>query len=261
MIVILYLVLGAAAGLIAGLFGVGGGLIIVPALIFSFSLQGLSADVLTQVAIGTSLATIVFTSLSAIKTHHSKGAIDWPLVKRLTLGIVAGVVLGSLLADYLPGELLQTIIGIYALIVAVQMGFDLKPKADHVLPKGAGLSVAGGIIGFISALFGIGGGSLTVPYLSWCRVEMRNAVATSSACGLPIAVVGLFSYMMTGWGKAGLPEYSLGYIYLPAFFGIIITSTLFAKQGAKLAHLLPSHVLKRYFAILLLCVAIKFIFF
>ncbi len=261
MIVVLYLVLGAAAGLIAGLFGVGGGLIIVPALIFSFSLQGVSTAVLTQVAIGTSLATIVFTSLSAIKTHHSKGAIDWPLVKRLTLGIVAGVVLGSLLADYLSGEFLQTIIGIYALIVAVQMGFDLKPQAAHELPKGAGLSVAGGIIGFISALFGIGGGSLTVPYLSWCRVEMRNAVATSFACGLPFAVVGLFSYMMTGWGEAELPEYSLGYIYLPAFFGIIITSTLFAKQGAKLAHFLPSHVLKRYFAILLLCVGVKFIFF
>jgi len=261
MIVVLYLILGAAAGLTAGLFGVGGGLIIVPALVFSFTMQELSPIVLTQLAIGTSLATIIFTSISSIKTHHSKGAIDWGLVKRLTVGIIIGAVLGSIFADYLPGETLQVIIGIYALTVAVQMGFNLKPKAEHDLPKGAGLSVAGGVIGAISALFGIGGGSLTVPYLSWCRVEMRNAVATSSACGLPIAVAGVCSYIVTGWNTPELPEYSLGYIYLPAFFGIIITSTVFAKQGAKLAHSLPSHVLKRYFALLLLAVGSKFIFF
>jgi uncharacterized membrane protein YfcA len=261
MIVVVYLILGAAAGLMAGLFGVGGGLIIVPALIVSFTFQDLSPDVLTQLAIGTSLATIIFTSLSSIKTHHSKGAIDWTLVKRLTVGIVIGAVVGSIFADYLPGETLQMIIGVYALTVAVQMGFDLKPKAQHDLPKGAGLTVAGGVIGAISALFGIGGGSLTVPYLSWCRVEMRNAVATSSACGLPIAVAGVSSYIATGWNNPNLPEYSLGYIYLPAFFGIIITSTVFAKQGAKLAHRLPSHVLKRYFALLLLAVGSKFIFF
>lgn len=259
MTVLLYLVLGAAAGLIAGLFGVGGGLIIVPALVFAFSFQDLSSDVLTQMAIGTSLATIIFTSISAIKTHHSKAAIDWPLVKRLTLGIVIGAVLGSLLADSLPGETLQIIIGIYAFVVAIQMGFGLKPKAEHELPKGAGLSLAGGFIGSVSALFGIGGGSITVPYLSWCSVEMRKAVATSSACGLPIAVAGCISYMMTGWGNNDLPAYSLGYIYLPAFFGIILTSTVFAKQGAKLAHSLPSHILKRYFALLLLAVSIKFI--
>jgi len=261
MIVVLYLILGAAAGLIAGLFGVGGGLIIVPALVFSFTFQSISPAVLTQLAIGTSLATIIFTSISSIKTHHGKGAIDWSLVKRLTFGIVIGAILGSIFADYLPGETLQMIIGIYALTVAVQMGFDLKPKAEHDLPKGAGLSVAGGVIGAISALFGIGGGSLTVPYLSWCRVEMRNAVATSSACGLPIAVAGVCSYIVTGWNNPDLPEYSLGYIYLPAFFGIIITSTVFAKQGAKLAHSLPSHILKRYFALLLLGVGSKFIFF
>ena len=231
MIVVLYLILGAVAGLTAGLFGVGGGLIIVPALVFSFTMQELSPVVLTQLAVGTSLATIIFTSISSIKTHHSKGAIDWQLVKRLTFGIVIGAVL------------------------------DLKPKAEHDLPQGAGLSVAGGVIGAISALFGIGGGSLTVPYLSWCRVEMRNAVATSSACGLPIAVAGVCSYIVTGWHNPDLPEYSLGYIYLPAFFGIIITSTVFAKQGAKLAHSLPSHILKRYFALLLLGVATKFIFF
>lgn len=259
MIVVLYLILGAAAGLIAGLFGVGGGLIIVPALIFSFSFLGLSEVVLTQIAIGTSLATIVFTSLSAIKTHHSKKAINWSLVKDLTFGIVVGVILGSLLADHLPGAILQIIIGCYALIVAVQMGFNLKPKASATLPERTGLTAIGGGIGFVSSLFGIGGGSLTVPYLSWCSVEMRKAVATSSACGLPIAVVGLFSYMVTGWGNPALPEYSLGYIYLPAFFGIIVTSTIFAKLGAKLAHSLPSYLLKRYFALLLLCVSAKFI--
>jgi len=259
MTIIMYLVLGAAAGMIAGLFGVGGGLIIVPALVFAFSFQELSPDILTQMAIGTSLSTIIFTSLSAVKTHHSKGAIDWPLVKRLSFGIIIGAVFGSLLADSLPGETLQLIIGVYAFIVAIQMGFGLKPKAEHELPKGAGLSVAGSIIGSVSALFGIGGGSITVPYLSWCSIEMRKAVATSSACGLPIAVAGCASYIATGWGNSELPEYTLGYIYLPAFFGIILTSTVFAKQGARLAHALPSHILRRYFALLLLAVSIKFI--
>ena len=259
--VILYLLLGSGAGLIAGLFGVGGGLIIVPALIFAFSWQGLSSSVLTHMAIGTSLATIIFTSLSAIKTHHSKGAIDWPLVKQLTLGIIIGAMLGSLLSNYLPGATLQMIIGIYALIVAIQMGLNLKPNAVHQLPGRWGLTLVGGIIGSISALFGIGGGSLTVPYLSWCYVPMRNAVATSSACGLPIAVAGMASYIATGWGNSELPAYSIGYVYVPALVGIIFTSTNFAKIGAKLAHSLPENLLKRYFAILLLGIATKFIFF
>ena len=259
--VILYLLLGSGAGLIAGLFGVGGGLIIVPALIFAFSWQGLSPLVLTHMAIGTSLATIIFTSLSAIKTHHSKGAIDWPLVKQLTFGIIIGAILGSLLSNYLPGATLQMIIGIYALIVAIQMGLNLKPNAVHQLPGRRGLTLIGGIIGSISALFGIGGGSLTVPYLSWCHVPMRSAVATSSACGLPIALAGVLSYIGTGWNNELLPEYALGYVYLPALIGIILTSTVFAKMGAKLAHSLPDFLLKRYFAVLLLGIANKFLFF
>lgn len=261
MLLISYLLLGAGAGLIAGLFGVGGGLIIVPALVFSFSLQGVSSVVLTQMAIGTSLATIVFTSLSSIKTHHSKAAIDWPLVKQLTIGIIIGAMMGSYVADLLPGDILQLIIGCYAFLVAIQMGFDLKPKAAKSLPTGVGLNAVGGCIGAISALFGIGGGSLTVPYLAWCNVDMRRAVATSAACGLPIAIAGFVSYMFTGWHNEQLPEYSAGYVYLPALFGIIITSTYFAKIGAKLAHTLPSLVLKRCFALLLIAVGIKFIIF
>lgn len=257
---LLYLPLGAAAGVLAGLFGIGGGLIIVPALVLSFTAQGVDPAVLTHLAVGTSLATIVFTSINSVLAHHSKGAVLWPIFVWLTVGILAGAVLGSLTAAALKGPMLQKVIGLFAIAMAVQMGLDLKPKASREVPGKPGLSLAGVVIGWASAIFGIGGGSLTVPFLTWRSVPMPQAVATSAACGLPIALCSALSFMFVGWNEAHLPDWSLGFVYLPAMLGIAATSMFFARLGAHLAHRLPPRVLKRLFALQLLGVGLFFLF-
>lgn len=253
-----YLVLGVGAGILAGLFGVGGGLIIVPVLIFSFDALGISDDVATHLAIGTSLATIIFTSLSSAQAHNSKGNIDWRIVKWLAIGIIFGCVLGGFTASLLQGVTLKIIIGCFVICMAIQLGFNLKPKASKSLPKEPGLTIVGSIIGWASAIFGIGGGSLTVPFLAFCSVPMQRAVAVSAACGIPIAISGALSYMWFGWHVAGLPSWSLGYIYLPALIGITATSMVFSRLGAKLAYRLSAVLLRRMFAVFLFIVGCSF---
>ena len=256
---LLYLILGGFAGVLAGLFGVGGGIIIVPVLVLSFTAQGFSPEVLTHLAVGTSLATIIFTSINSILAHHRKGAVRWPIVLWMTLGILAGTAVGTLTAAAIQGPMLLKIIGVFAIVMAIQMGLNLKPKASRDVPGKPGLTLAGGVIGWASAIFGIGGGSLTVPFLSWRSVPMQQAVATSAACGLPIALVGALSFMLVGWDEAQLPQWSLGFVYLPAMAGIAITSMFFARIGANLAHRLSPLLLKRLFALLLLGVGINFL--
>ncbi len=254
-----YLALGACAGVLAGLFGIGGGLIIVPALVFGFQLQGVSDAVLTHLAVGTSLATIVITSISSVRTHHQKGGVRWDIFKPLAVGIVLGAVLGAKTASGLKGPVLQTIIGVFAILVAIQMLLALAPKPSRALPNKGTLFTTGGVFGWASAIFGIGGGSLVVPYLSWCNVKMQEAVGTSSACGFPIAVSGALTYAWLGWGDAALPEYATGFVYWPALVGITATSVVFARVGAKLAHRLPPTTLKRIFGVLLMGVGIRFL--
>lgn len=256
---VLYLVLGACAGVLAGLFGVGGGLIIVPVLVYSFSAHGFSPDVLTQMAVGTSLATIVFTSINSILEHHRRGAVLWPVFVWMTVGILVGSALGAVTASKIQGPVLQKIIGVFAILVSIQMALGLQPKGAGGVPGRTGLGVAGGLVGWASAIFGIGGGSLTVPFLSWRGVPMQQAVATSSACGLPIAIAGAISFMVVGWHNARLPEMSVGFVYLPALVGIAVTSMFFARIGARLAHRLPAKVLKRLFALLLFSVGLSFL--
>ncbi|WP_019409218.1 sulfite exporter TauE/SafE family protein [Pseudomonas psychrophila] len=256
---LLYLVLGGFAGVLAGLFGVGGGLIIVPVLVFSFTLQGFSHEVLTHLAVGTSLATIIFTSINSVIAHNRKGAVLWPLFAWMSVGILVGAGIGALTAEAISGPHLQKIIGVFAVIIALQMALDLKPKASRTVPGKLGLSLAGSVIGWASAIFGIGGGSLTVPFLTWRGVTMQQAVATSSACGLPIALAGALSFMMIGWHNPDLPAHSLGFVYLPALLGIALTSMFFARFGARLAHKLSPRLLKRLFAALLFCVGLSFL--
>lgn len=256
---ILYLLLGAAAGVLAGLFGVGGGMIIVPVLVYSFQAQGFAPEVLTHLAVGTSLATIVFTSINSVRAHHQRGAVRWPIFRALTGGILVGAVIGGMTAASLKGPLLQKIIGVFAMLMAVQMGLNLKPKASREVPGKLGLGLAGTVIGWASAIFGIGGGSLTVPFLTWRSVPMPQAVATSAACGLPIAVASALSFMWLGRHAEYLPQWSAGFVYLPALLGIATTSMFFARFGARLAHHLPAHVLKRLFALLLLGVGLNFL--
>ncbi|MCG8614143.1 MAG: sulfite exporter TauE/SafE family protein [Pseudomonadales bacterium] len=256
-----YMLLGACAGTLAGLFGVGGGIIIVPALVIAFELQGMSPEILTHMAVGTSLATIVFTSISSIRTHHQKQGVLWPIFKPLSVGIVVGAVLGVFTAGALPGDVLQMVIGIFALLIAAQMGFGLAPKASRSVPGDQALIGVGGGIGWASAIFGIGGGSLTVPFLSWCNVRMQQAVGTSAACGLPIAVAGALTNVVEGWGNPALPDLTTGYLYWPGLVGIVLTSVIFARFGANLAHKLSPTVLKKIFALLLVVVGSKFLFF
>lgn len=257
---LLYLVLGACAGVLAGLFGVGGGIIIVPVLVFSFTAQGFDASVLTHLAVGTSLATIIFTSLNAIREHHRLKAVRWPIFGWMTVGILIGSGFGALTASHIQGPHLQKIIGVFALLVSVQLALDLRPKAHRGVPGKLGLSVAGTLIGWASAIFGIGGGSLTVPFLTWRSVPMQQAVATSSACGLPIAIFSAISFMILGWHDPLLPAHSFGFVYLPAMLGIALTSMFFARFGARLAHKLSPRLLKRLFAALLFCVGLTFLF-
>ncbi len=259
LLLVSYLLLGSVAGLIAGLFGLGGGLVIVPVLVFSFEAQGMAPEVLTHVAVGTSLATIIVTSVSSIRAHHQLGGVLWPVFWPLTAGLSVGAIVGVKTAGLLSGPSLQMVIGCFAIVMAIQMAFGLKPKAARVVPANPLLAMVGGFVGWASALFGIGGGSLTVPYLSWTNVKMQQAVGTAAACGLPIALMGALTNVHQGWQNPLLMEWSLGYVYLPAFFGIILTSALFAKFGAKLAHKLPADRLKRFFALLLFAVGIKFL--
>ena len=256
---VIYLILGAAAGVLAGLFGVGGGMIIVPVLVYSFQAQGFAPEVLTHMAVGTSLATIAFTSINSIRAHHARGAVRWEIVRWLAVGILGGSVLGGLTASLLHGEWLQKVIGVFAISVAAQMAFNLQPKASGSVPGKAGLGAAGTVIGWASAIIGIGGGSLTVPFLTWRSLPMQQAVATSAACGLPIAVASALSFMWLGHNEPQLPEWSVGFVYLPAVVGIAATSMFFARFGAQLAHKLSPLMLKRLFALLLLCVGLNFL--
>ncbi|MFQ5659333.1 MAG: sulfite exporter TauE/SafE family protein [Gammaproteobacteria bacterium] len=253
----LYLLVGAVAGSIAGLMGIGGGIIIVPVLLFLFIRQGFPAEVLMHMVIATSLATIVFTSLSSVYAHHKKGAVLWSKLVLLVPGIVIGGVIGALIADQLASNVMQTGFGMFECIVALQIGTGIKPSPRRSLPANAGLLLAGSGIGGLSTILGIGGGSITVPFLLWCNVNIRNAVATSSACTLPIALTGASAMMMTGWNNQHLPEGAIGYIYWPAVIGIAITSVLFATVGARLAHSLPVELVRRIFTVVIAIAGIR----
>lgn len=256
-ILLLYLALGAFAGVMAGMLGVGGGLIIVPVLAWIFGRQQVSDALIMHLAIGTSLASIVVTSISSIRAHHQRGAVLWPAFWRLTPGIVIGAWLGAAVADVLSSAALTKIFAVFVLMVAAQMAFGAKPAPQRELPKPTGMTITGAVIGMVSAIVGIGGGSLTVPFLSWCNIPIRQAVATSAACGLPIALAGALGFIVTGLNAPHLPAWSLGYVYGPALVGVASASMLTAPLGAKLAHTLPTNSLKKVFAVFLAAVGSK----
>ncbi|MCB1616297.1 MAG: sulfite exporter TauE/SafE family protein [Pseudomonadales bacterium] len=260
MTLLIYLCIGAVTGILAGLFGVGGGTIIVPALLISLAAQGVSPDVLTHMALGTSLATICLTSISSVIAHNERDAILWPVFFKLTPGICCGVLLGSIIAARLSGLALQKGFGVFALVVSAQMFCNWQPGGSSRLPGNFGLFAGGGVIGLFSALFGIGGGSLTVPFLSFCRITMQHAVATAAAIGMPIAFVGALGYLWQGWNNPALPEWSSGYIYWPAFTGIAIASVAFARVGAHIAHSLSPKKLKQIFALFLALIGLWLLF-
>jgi uncharacterized protein len=251
------LLLGMFSGVLAGLFGIGGGMVIVPVLVFLFKTQNLPPDLVMIMAIATSLATIIFTASSSVLAHHRLGSVLWDKVFRLAPGLMLGAMVGAVVADHLYTGLLRAIFVIFLFSVGIQMALEMKIKTGAAnYSKEIDFKVAG-TIGLISALVGIGGGTLTVPFLVHCRYPMRNAVAIASACGLPVAVAGTLSYMVLGMGTLNLPTWSFGYVYLPAFFGVGLGGVLTAPIGAKLAHKLPAQQLKRYFSLLIFILAIK----
>lgn len=259
---IIYLGIGAIAGFAAGLFGVGGGLIIVPILYVVFTQMGYDPSVIMHMALGTSLATIIVTSISSVTAHHKKGAVLWNVFKNLAPGLVIGSFLGAGIADILSGQHLQLIIGIFALWVAFKMfkGANVKVDESKHLPSAQKQMLAGGGIGVASAIFGIGGGSLTVPYLNKNGVVMQKAVATSAACGLPIAIAGALGFMFFGAQEQAEIKNAIGYVHIYAFIGISIMSFITAKFGAKAAHALSPEMLKKCFACLLTAVGLYFIY-
>jgi uncharacterized membrane protein YfcA len=253
----IYGCVGAFVGVLAGLLGVGGGLVIVPILVFSFNMQNISGEIIMHLALGTSLASIIFTSISSFMAHHRRGAVQWAIVKRIVIGILTGTFLGSCFASLLSTNVLKIFFVIFLYFVAYQFLTNKKPKPSRELPGIPGMFAAGNIIGFISSLVGIGGGAVSVPYMVWCNVPVHRAIGTSAAIGLPIAISGTVGFLFNGWGNHLLPDYSIGYIYLPALIGIAAVSILTAPLGAKLAHSLPVGKLKKIFALLLIIVGTR----
>ena len=258
--VLILIGMGAIAGTLAGLLGIGGGIIIVPVLALVFAAQGVSSDVLMHVSIGTSLATIVITSLSSIRAHQQHQAIHWDVFRRITPGIFLGGLLGAVVAKLIPGDNLRIIFGIFMLFVAAQMIFGNTTKPHRTLPKPLGMFTAGTAIGTMSSLMGVGGGSMSVPFLTWCNMAIRHAVATSAAIGLPIAIAGVTGFIITGWGVEHRPIWSLGYVNLPAFLSIVVSSTLFAPVGARITHRISPRRLKQFFGYFLLILSVKILF-
>lgn len=249
--------IGALAGILAGLLGVGGGLIIVPLLALAFTFQGLPTEHVQHLALGTSLATILFTAASSSAAHHRHGAVHWVAVARIATGILAGTFSGTWVAARLSSHSLRGFFVVFLLVVAVQMLLDMRPKPSRQLPGRAGMFGAGAGIGLISSLVGIGGGTMSVPFLIWCNLPMRTAIGTSAAIGFPIALAGAAGYLVNGWHAPALPAGCLGFVYLPALVGVAAASVLTAPLGARLAHRLPVKPLKRGFAVFLLAVAVR----
>lgn len=253
MLYVWFIIAGAFAGLSAGLFGIGGGMIIVPVLVWIFTAYAFPPEVVTHLAIGTSLATIAVTSLSSLMAHHKHDSVRWEVWRNMALGLVIGSLVGAGIADMIDGQILQMIIGVGALLMALKMLFlSNKDQMVKPLPPASLQFGAGTGIGLASSIFGIGGGSLTVPFLNWSGLSMRQSVGTSAACGLPIALAGAAGFAWFGQDVVNMPEGTIGFIHVTGFICISVTSFAMAKVGAKLAHVLPALTLKRLFGVLLL---------
>ncbi|MGC9386080.1 MAG: sulfite exporter TauE/SafE family protein [Hydrogenovibrio sp.] len=257
---LIYVLTGIVAGFFAGLLGIGGGLIIIP-ILSSVFLHFLDTPHLVHLAIGTSMATILITAIASTRAHQKHKAIRWDIVKSLTPGILVGGFLGGWISQYFNASMLAQIFAVIEIAIALQMLLNIQPSPNRELPGLVGRTTAGTLIGALSSLVGIGGGALNTPYLVWHNVTVRQAIATSAACSLPVAAAGTLGFLVAGWNATQLPEYATGYIYWPAFFGIVIASFLVVPFGASLTHKLPVHQLKRVFGLLLIGLAIKMIWF
>lgn len=249
------LAMGAAVGFAAGLLGIGGGMLLVPFMTMILTAKAFPSEHIVHMAIATSLATIMFTSLSSVRAHHKRGAVLWHVVKLFTPGILVGSWIGPWIGAQMNASALALFFAVFVAFSATQMLLDKKPSASRELPKAPGMFGVGGVIGTLSGLVGAGGGFVSVPFMTWCNVKIHNAVATSAALGFPIALAGTLSNIYFGMRVPDLPTGALGYIYLPALLVVSLASVTTAPFGARAAHALPVKILKKVFALMLYALA------
>jgi uncharacterized membrane protein YfcA len=254
-----YAGIGGLVGVLAGLLGIGGGGIMVPVLASLFENQGIGREIVVHLAVGTSMATILFTSMSSVRAHHLRGAVHWKALARITPGILVGGLAGSLGAGSVSGRGLALLFALVVCGVGMSMLLDRKPKPTRELPGPLGMFSAGAVISGVSSLMAIGGAAMTVPFMIFCNIPPIQAVGTASAIGFPIALSSTIGYVVTGLGAVGLPTGSLGYVYLPALVGISVASMMTAPLGARLAHRLPTKRLRQVFAVVLFLLAARMV--
>lgn len=255
----IFLAIGGVVGFVAGLLGIGGGMTMIPLLTLIFSRQHFPPEHVLHIAVATSLATIVFTSISSVRAHHAHDAVVWPIFWKLGPGILAGSLLGPQVVSGLSTSALAAVFAAFAAFTATRLLRNPKPKPTRVLPGPLGMFGVGGALGALSSMVGAGGAFISVPFMTACNVRIHNAVATSAALGLPIAAAGTVGYLIAGWRQAAMPPYTVGYINLPALFAIASASVLAAPAGARMAHRWPVARLRRAFAALLYAVAAFFV--
>lgn len=255
--ILAYLLLGAVAGLFGGMFGIGGGTLLVPVLFLLFEMQGFHNAHLLHLALGTSMSVIIFTALSSMWQHHQHHAVNWQVVRQITPGILLGTLLGAVLATSISPRPLAIFFALFVLFAAGQILFNIRPKASRTLPGRVGITLTGIVTGWLSSLVSIGGGTVVVPFLLWCNVSLRHAIGTSAAISFPVAVGGTIGYIVTGLSMENLPLSSLGFVYWPALMWVALASAMIAPLGAKMTHRMEIAVLRKIFVILLLILATK----
>ena len=255
--ILLYFLLGTFSGVLAGLFGIGGGIIIIPTFFYIFSYLGFAEEILSHIVLGSSLGVIVFSSLSSTFSHHLKGAVNWKLIKVVVPSIVIGSSLGGITAGYLESSTLQGLVSLFLVVASIQLIFEFPPPSQNPKTNLVGPVIAGGGIGWLSGVFGIGGGIFSVPYFYHRGLTMMNAIGTSAACGIPIALAGSISYMVIGFENINLPNNSIGYIYLPATLIVGLMSSITAKYGVNIAHRMKQKKLRIAFAFLVMIMALN----
>jgi len=252
-----YAAMGALMGFFAGMLGIGGGALVVPLVAIVMEAQGLPHEHILHLAVGTAMAAMVFTSVSSLRAHASRGAVRWDVWRRITPGILVGGVIGALIAGTLPTRWFALIFTCFVYYAATTMLLDIKPKASRQLPGTAGMFAVGVGISGLSALVAIGGAVMSIPFMLFCNVPMLHAIGTAAAIGFPIAVSGTVGYVLGGWGAAGLPAHAFGYVYLPALVGIVVASVLTAPVGAAVTHRAPVQRLRQVFALLFYILATR----
>lgn len=252
-----YLLLGAVAGFLAGLLGIGGGGLMVPILTSIFVAQGAPLEHVVHLALGTAMAIMVITAVSSFRAHHRHGSVRWDIWRRITPGIILGAFGTSFIAAWIPTAPLAIFFAFFMACMSIQMLINVKPAPTRQLPGTVGTGVVGAVIGGISALVAIGGAALSVPFMVWCNVKLQHAIGTSAAIGWPVAVAGALGYMVNGWGAEGLPPWSVGYIYVPALLTVALAGVVTAPLGARLAHRMPVARLKKAFAVFFMALSLK----